>query len=62
MSNIALFFFKIFNVIYIGHFWLFPDVQYWGVLCCSGGLWPGGKTGLVSGCFGAQVSVVSARG
>ncbi len=31
-------------------------------MCCSGGIWPGGKTVLVSGCFGAQCSVASARG
>ncbi len=23
-------------------------------MCCSGGIWPGGKTVLVFGCFGAQ--------
>ncbi len=32
------------------------------VMCCSGGIWPGEKTVLVSGCFGAQCSVAPARG
>ncbi len=31
-------------------------------MCCSGGIWPGGKTVLVSGCFGAQWSVAPATG
>ncbi len=31
------------------------------VMCCSGGIWPGEKTVLVSGCFGAQWSVAPAR-
>ncbi len=32
------------------------------VMCCSGGIWPGGKNIRVSGCFGAQWSVAPARG
>ncbi len=26
---------------------LFTDVQYWGVMCCSGGIWPGGDCSCV---------------
>ncbi len=33
---------------------LFTDVQYWCVMYCSGGIWPGGKPILVSGCFDAM--------
>ncbi len=32
------------------------------VMCCSGGIQPGGKNVLVSGCFCAQWSVAPARG
>ncbi len=30
-------------------------------MCRSGGIWPGVKTVLVSGCFGAQCSVAVQR-
>ncbi len=40
---------------------LFTDVQYWGMLCdVQVGYDLGVKTVLVSGCFGAQCSVVPA--
>ncbi len=31
-------------------------------MCCTGVIWPGGKTVLVPGCFGAQCSVAPAKG